>query len=228
MKLPETLPSERFQKQFLEQLRLQRFEDASEAWKRLRRNGCDPLILMACLEVYSQHIAAKRESAKRRQAAKQESAKRKLRPPDSYIQEFLETNALEVGEAEKLARDLERDAGRIEQLAQRPTFLRELTWWEERKPNLVTDLRSFAWWLKTTADKIRSPFSLRDQPGQVLNYATSYIMRITGKQSISDLSKLVRAAYAAVGIDDDTDVDDTDVDENPLGKVVRRARKRRR
>jgi hypothetical protein len=205
MELPENLPSDGFKTQFQRRLEQSQFADAKEAFGRLQKAGCDPSVLMACLEVYSSHIEAQREGS----------------PSDSYIPEFLQNNDSLVAEAEKLAIDLEENANRIQQLNQTREIRRELTLWDERNPNLTDDLRAHASWLKSTADKIRSPFSLRDQPGQVLNYASGYIKKITGKESITDLTKLVRAAYAAVGIDDD-------VDDNTLGKVVRRARRRRR
>ena len=203
MKLPETLPSRWFQTQFQKRLGLQRFVDAKEAWDRLQQAGCDPSLLLASLEVYCSHVAAKKDA----------------RGAASYIQEFLKTNASLVAEAERLAIDLAENASRIEQLNRRPEIFRELTWREEGNPTLPDDVRSYAAWLKVTAGRIRSPFRLRDQPGQVIRFAFGYIKRMTGEDRLGDLTKLVRVGYEIVG-------NDEDVDANSLGKLVRRARHR--
>jgi len=204
VKLPVTLPSERFQKQFQRRLSESQFADAKEAWNRLQQAGCEPPTLLASLEIYCLHVAAKRNA----------------RPLDSYIQEYLEANASVVAEAERLAMDFEENANRIEQLSRRREILRELTWsMENRSSTLPGSLRSYASWLRRTAERIRSPYGLRDQPGQIIRFAVDYIEKMTGRAHTSDLAKLVRAGYATVGLDED-------VDENSLGRVMRRARQR--
>jgi hypothetical protein len=191
-------------KEFELRLSRSRFADAKEVRDRLQRAGCEPGVLLASVEVYCRDVAAKRNA----------------RPLDSYIQEFLEANVSIVTEAEKLAKDLEKNANRIEQLNRAPEILRELTWsTEDRSPSLPSNLRSYAAWLKNTAKKIRSPYLLRDQPGQIMRFALDYIKKMTGRGRISDLAKLVRVGYAIVGLDED-------VDENSLDRVVRRARQR--
>jgi hypothetical protein len=138
VKLPETLPSKRFRAEFQVRLGRRRFVDAKEAWDRLQQLGCDPSVLLASLEAYCLHVAAKNES----------------RPDESYVQEFLEMNASVVAEAKQLAKDLEKDASRIEQLNRKPEIFRESSWWEELKPTLPDDLRSQASWLRGVAEKI--------------------------------------------------------------------------
>src|SRR5262249_10333713 len=107
---------------------------------------------------------------------------------------------------------------RIEAMIKKPPILRELTWRnEEQHLNLPNSLRRYAAWLNDTAERIISPFSLRDQPRQVIRHLADHIKAAVGKKHIADLTALVRAGYKALKIDQD-------VDANALGKRVLRAR----
>jgi hypothetical protein len=124
-KLPTTLPSELFQTEFRRRLGESRFRDAREAWNRLERAGCQPLMLLMDLEIYCSHVVVKGDK-RLDYSGHPVAVKRKNRPHYSgYPQEFLQAKRTLADDAEKLARSLTDDANRIEQMKREPEFLAE-------------------------------------------------------------------------------------------------------